>query len=255
MSNNDSTYLFTVVTVTWNAARVLPPTLESVKAQRYTDFEYLVVDGASTDHTLQLVRDADIAATRIVSEPDRGLYDAMNKAIGLAGGEYIVWLNAGDSFADADALTRLAHAAEREPNADVLYGQTLLVDSHRRVIGPRHLTAPATLCAASFKRGMVVCHQAFVARRDIMPQYDMNYRYSADYDWCIKILKQSRANAYCGDAPLIHFLSDEGTTVSHRRASLVERYRIMCRHYGALAATLHHLSFIPRYLRRKLKGR
>ena len=72
--------LFSIVTVTWNAATVIGPTLQSVREQTCMDYEYLVIDGASSDNTLQLVRDADIAGTRIYSEPDRGLYDAMNKA-------------------------------------------------------------------------------------------------------------------------------------------------------------------------------
>ena len=92
---------FSIITVTWNAAKVIPPTLKSVKAQSCTDYEYLVVDGASTDQTLQLVNEAGIAGTRIVSERDNGLYDAMNKAIRLAKGKYLIWMNAGDAFAEA----------------------------------------------------------------------------------------------------------------------------------------------------------
>ena len=100
---------------------------------------------------------------------------------------------------------------------------------------------------------MVVCHQAFVARRDLVPDYDMSYRLSADYDWCIRVLKQSPANAYAGHKPIISYLAD-GMTTRHHRASLWERYRIMCKHYGTMRATLAHLSFIPRYLKRRLSG-
>ena len=253
MEERRDTPLFTVVTVTWNAAAVLEPTLRSVEAQTCLDYEYLVVDGASSDDTLAMVEAANIANKRVVSEKDRGLYDAMNKAIALARGTFIIWLNAGDAFADADALELLRQLAQANPEADVLYGQTMLVDSTRTVVGLRHLTAPERLDAASFKRGMVVCHQAFVARREVMPEYDMQYRYSADYDWCVKILKRSRGNAYAGEQPLIHFLSDDGQTVRHHRASLRERYRIMCRHYGTLTAILRHLSFIPRALLRSVK--
>ncbi|MBS7373667.1 MAG: glycosyltransferase, partial [Muribaculaceae bacterium] len=155
---------FSIITVTWNAAKVIPPTLKSVKAQSCTDYEYLVVDGASTDQTLQLVNEAGIAGTRIVSERDNGLYDAMNKAIRLAKGKYLIWMNAGDAFADADSLARLADAAKSNPG--VIYGQTQVVNAERQVVGMRHLTAPAQLSADDFKHGMLVCHQAFVARRD-----------------------------------------------------------------------------------------
>lgn len=240
--------LFSIVTVTWNAAQVIAPTLNSVREQSCSDFEYLVVDGASTDDTLQLVREAAIEGTRIFSEPDKGLYDAMNKAIGLARGKYLIWLNAGDRFAAPDSLARLAACAAGSPG--VIYGQTQLVDQTGRVLGMRHLTAPKTLTADSFKQGMLVCHQAFVARRDLMPQYDLQYRFSADYDWCIRVLQASDRNAYCGDEPVISFLTD-GLTDKYHKQSLMERYRIMCHHYGTLPTILRHLGFIPRYLRRK----
>lgn len=240
--------LFTIVTVTWNAAQVIEPTLQSVRQQTCMDYEYLVVDGASTDQTLELVRQADIAGTRIFSEPDRGLYDAMNKAITRAEGQYLVWLNAGDRFAAPDSLARMAACATGAPG--VIYGQTQLVDATGQVVGMRHLTAPKTLTADSFKHGMLVCHQAFVARRDLMPQYDLQYRFSADYDWCIRVLQASERNAYCGDEPVISFLTD-GLTDKYHKKSLMERYRIMCHHYGTLPTIARHLGFAVRHLRRK----
>lgn len=243
--------LFTIITVTWNAANVIQPTLDSVRRQSSTDYEMLIIDGASTDDTLTLVRNAGIASVRVFSEPDNGLYDAMNKGIARARGRYLVFLNAGDAFADDTVLARLTVLAAGNPG--VIYGQTQLVDASRDVVGNRHLTAPKRLTADSFLRGMVVCHQAFVARRDLVPPYDLQYRLSADYDWCIKVLKKSPSNAYAGRAPIISYLAD-GMTTRHHRASLWERYRIMCRHYGTGKATLVHLSFIPRYLKRRLTG-
>lgn len=243
--------LFSIITVTWNAATVIAPTLQSVQRQTSSDYEMLIIDGASTDNTLDIVRQTSIASMRIFSEPDKGLYDAMNKGIARARGRYIMFLNAGDALADDTVLARLALLAAENPG--VIYGQTQLVDAQRNVVGKRHLTAPKRLTADSFLNGMVVCHQAFVARRDLVPQYDPQYRLSADYDWCIKVLKKSTANAYMGREPIISYLAD-GMTTRHHRASLWERYRIMCHHYGALKATLAHLSFIPRYVKRRLIG-
>lgn len=243
-------HLFSVITVTWNAAAVIAPTLESVKEQSMTDYEYLVVDGASTDATLSMVRDAGISGTRIVSERDRGLYDAMNKAIRLARGKYLIWMNAGDAFAAPDSLARMAAAADGNPG--VIYGQTQVVNAQRQVVGMRHLTAPAHLTAQSFKHGMLVCHQAFAARRDIAPQYDLSYHFSADYDWCIRVLLQSSHNAYVGPAPIVSFLTD-GLTDKHHKASLKERYRIMCHYYGTVPTALRHIGFALRALARKLK--
>ena len=239
---------FSIITVTYNAAQVIAPTLKSVAEQTRASYEYIVIDGASTDNTLDLVRRAGIERARIFSEPDKGLYDAMNKGIKRALGEYLIFLNAGDAFASPTTLLRLSKLAEQHP--DVIYGQTVIVDDQRRVIGKRHLSAPKHLTAQSFSRGMLVCHQAFVARREIAPEYNLNYRFSADYDWCIRILRKSKANAYAGKEPIIHFL-DGGLTTSHHRASLKERFNIMRNHYGLWTAIARHISFIPRYLKRK----
>ncbi len=243
--------LFSIITVTWNAATVIAPTLQSVQRQTSSDYEMLIIDGVSTDGTLDIVRQASIAGLRIFSEPDNGLYDAMNKGIERARGQYLIFLNAGDTFAGDAVLARLAELARSNPG--VIYGQTQLVDTMGNVVGDRHLMAPKRLTADSFLNGMVVCHQAFAVRRDLAPQYDLQYRYSADYDWCIKVLLKSPANAYAGRVPIISYLA-EGMTTRHHRASLWERYRIMCHHYGVARATLRHLSFIPRYLKRRLGG-
>ena len=243
--------LFSIITVTWNAAGVIAPTLESVQRQTSSDYEMLIIDGASTDDTLSIVRGASISGLRVFSEPDNGLYDAMNKGISRAKGRYIMFLNAGDALADDTVLARMAVLTRDNPG--VIYGQTQLVNAAREVIGKRHLTAPKRLTVNSFLRGMVVCHQAFVVRRDLVPQYDLRYKLSADYDWCINVLKQSTANAYVGRTPVISYLA-EGMTTRHHRASLWERYRIMCHHYGVLNATLAHIAFIPRYLKRRLGG-
>ncbi len=241
--------LFSIITVTWNAAAVVGTTLQSVQRQTSSDYEMLIIDGASTDDTLSIVRQASIANLRVFSEPDNGLYDAMNKGIALARGRYLIFLNAGDSFADETVLARLAVLSADGPG--VIYGQTQLVDASGKVVGKRHLSAPKRLSAASFASGMLVCHQAFVARRDLAPQYDLKYRLSADYDWCIRVLKKSQSNVYAGPSPIISYLSD-GMTTRHHRASLWERFRIMCHHYGTSTALLRHLSFIPRYIKRRM---
>lgn len=243
--------LFSIITVTYNAGKVLKPTLESVREQSFGDFEYLIIDGASTDDTLALVERAGIPATMVLSEPDKGLYDAMNKAIDRAQGQYLIFLNAGDAFATADTLAQIAMKAQKCP--DVIYGQTQLVDNTGNVVGMRHLTAPEKLDWRCFKDGMLVCHQAFIARRELCPHYDLNYRFSADYDWCIKVLLKSDNCAYMGDKPIINFLNDGLTNQNHKK-SLRERYNIMCHYYGTVPTMLRHLKFACRHLLRKFKG-
>lgn len=251
MMNNDPTAapLFSIITVTYNAEATLPRTLASVKAQTCRLFEYLVVDGKSTDATLQLAADAAIAEMKIHSGRDNGIYDAMNKGLGMAEGEYVIFLNAGDAFHAPDTLQRIADAIMANDFPGIVYGQTDIVDIAGQRLGKRHLRAPRELTLDSFRDGMVVCHQAFVVLRRITSPYNLDYKLSADYDWCIRCLQHSRRNVYIDDV-LIDYLN-EGTTTRNHRRSLRERFRIMCYYYGTFSTIKKHLSFIPRYLRRR----
>ena len=235
--------LFSIITITYNAAATLPPTLRSVEQQTYTNYEYIVVDGASTDATLALVEASSLDA-RVLSEPDKGLYDAMNKGVKMAVGEYLIFLNAGDAFHAPDTLQCVADIIGAD-RPGVVYGETAIVDAERNFIMMRRLRAPETLTWRSFAQGMLVCHQAFIARRDIAPLYDLQYRYSADVDWCIRCMKQTREllNTHL---TLIDYLN-EGETTRHHRASLKERYAVMCHHYGTLPTMLRHIGFAFRY--------
>lgn len=246
-----ATPLFSIITITYNAASTLPPTLSSVEQQNYKNYEYIVVDGASQDNTLDLVRQSAVKV-RCVSEPDRGLYDAMNKGMKMAVGEYLIFLNAGDAFHTSDTLQKIADCiGEQRPG--VVYGETAIVDAERRFVMMRRLHAPEHLTWRSFAHGMTVCHQAFIARRDIAPEYNLRYRYSADVDWCIRCMKQTDylLNTHL---TLIDYLN-EGVTTRHHRASLKERFAIMCRHYGTLPTLLRHIGFAWRYTTARLKGK
>lgn len=244
--------LFSIITVTFNAERTIPHTLSSVKEQTFSDFEYIIMDGASSDATVNLVREANIPNCKITSEPDKGLYDAMNKAMDRAAGKYFIFLNAGDSFTTPHTLGDIANAVIANEYPGVVYGQTQLIDTHRNYIGPRHLTAPEHLTYNSFSNGMLVCHQAFIALAKITSHYDTRYRYSADYEWCIRCLQHSRKNIYLPET-IINYLN-EGVTTANHKASLMERFRIMRHYYGTITAITKHISFIPRYLQRNKRS-
>lgn len=250
----ESQPLFSIITVTFNAASTLPATLASVREQTYSGpMEYIVMDGASKDGTPELARQAGIAGMTVVSEPDGGLYDAMNKALERARGEYVIFLNAGDAFHSPDVLARYAEAIRRENRPGIVYGQTLLVDGDRRPAGSRHLTAPEMLTYRSFADGMLVCHQAMAVLRRITAPYDLSYRFSADYEWCLRCLQHSRHNVYVGDEPVIDYLN-EGVTTRNEFRSLGERFRIMCHYYGIAPTIARHVRFALRGLIRKLNA-
>lgn len=242
--------LLSIITITYNAAPTVQRTLESLARQTFADYEHIVVDGASTDATLRIVSDNPCAGQRtVVSEPDRGLYDAMNKGLGLARGKYLLFLNAGDKFHSDDSLQQIASTIAANDTPGIVYGQTDLVDNDGRYIAPRHLTAPEQLTYADFAYGMLVCHQAFIPLRRIAPQFDTRYRFSADYDWCVQCLQHSRHNAYTGTI-LIDYLC-EGLTSRNRYRSLRERFRIMAYYYGFWPTLCRHLTFISRFLRHR----
>lgn len=240
---------FSIITITYNAEATLSPTLDSLSAQTCRDFEHIVVDGASTDATVSLAMSNMPENRKLVSEPDNGLYDAMNKGLRMAQGDYVLFLNAGDSFATPETLA-LYHEATSD-NPDIIYSDTLLVDAERNVIGKRHLSVPKRLTFKSFASGMLVCHQAFCVRRDLVVPYNLLYRFSADYEWCLRILKKSTPEK-CVNLKTagIHYLCD-GLTDRNRKASLKERYRIMCRYYGTLPTMLRHIGFLARHLLRQ----
>ncbi len=237
---------FSIITVTYNAAKVLEDTMQSVVTQTYKNVEYIIVDGGSTDGTISIINKYKEHISRVVSEPDKGLYDAMNKGIKLATGDYLCFLNAGDAFHEDDTLQLMVHSISGTQLPEVLYGETDIVDSEGHFLHKRRLSAPAILTWKSFKKGMLVCHQAFFARRDLIEPYDLQYRFSADFDWCIRIMKKAKV-LHNTHLTLIDYLN-EGMTTRHHKASLKERFRIMAKHYGIISTTMHHAWFVLRLL-------
>lgn len=245
----DGRPLISVVTITYNASGTLPITMESVAEQTFKDFEHVLIDGASKDDTIAIARKMGTPMLRIVSEPDKGLYDAMNKGLKFARGRYLLFLNSGDKFHATDTLQAYADAIESN-SPDIIYGDTDIVDIEGKRLGPRHLSAPAILTVDSFSKGMLICHQAFMVKKDIAPRYDTDYRFSADYDWCIRCIKASRAGDRVNlKRVTIDYLAD-GMTDHNKKASLIERFKIMAAHYGTMKAVGAHLSFIPRAIKR-----
>lgn len=254
---------FSIVTITYNADNVLGKTVDSVFFQTYPHVEHVIIDGASTDDTLQVAQDymqRSYAASngheiRIVSEPDNGLYDAMNKGLRQVSGDYVLFLNAGDFFPDSEVLSNIARnvgleGVSREKLPAVLYGNTDIVDNDGRFLRHRRLQPPANLSWRSFRHGMLVCHQAFYARLDIAKTvpYDCRYRFSADVDWCIRIMKEAEIR----HLPLLNLhlvvanYTEEGQSTIHHRESLNERYQVMCHHYGMIPTIFMHLWFALR---------
>ena len=254
---------FSIVTITYNAEGCLQRTLDSVIAQRYPHIEHLIIDGLSKDMTVDIASDYKRMSEEagnghditIVSEPDKGIYDAMNKGLRMATGDYVCFLNAGDFLPSPDTLDTIIEQSGLERTASqqwpaVIYGRTNIVDNDGRFLRPRRLAPPKKLSWRSFRHGMLVCHQAFYARLDIARgiEYDTRYRFSADVDWCIRVMKEAEQRhlplTYV-DAVVANYTEEGQSTINHR-ASLRERYRVMESHYGKISTALMHLWFAVR---------
>lgn len=247
---------FTIATVTYNAAGCLQRTVDSVANQDYPYVEHLFVDGNSQDGTLEIYHHYQernsTAAIRhelvAVSEPDEGLYDAMNKALNMATGDYILFLNAGDSLHSTDTLSRVAAAAADRPA--VLYGDTDIIDSEGNFVRRRRLQPPARLTWRSFRHGMLVCHQSFFARTDLArsTHFDRRYRFSADFDWCVRIMRKAhwQGLALRNTGVTVSDYLEEGLSTLNHRESLRERFCIMAYHYGWISTVAMHLWFVVR---------
>ncbi len=238
-----------IITVTYNADGVLEDTVQSIVTQTYKNIEYIIVDGASTDNTMQIVEKYRKHIHTVVSEPDKGLYDAMNKAMKLATGDYLCFLNAGDSLHEDDTLQLMIHSIRGNELPDILYGETEIVDKDGHFLRMRRHSAPEYLTWKSFRQGMLVCHQAFFVRHTLLEPYDLRYRFSADFDWCIRMMKKARI-LHNTHLTVIDYL-DEGMTTRNRKASLKERFRIMAKHYGLFSTLAYHAWFVVRLALKK----
>ena len=247
----------TYVTITYQAEKVLQRTLNSVLEQDYPEITHLIIDGASTDGTLEMVNDYIARSNAadnghkvlLMSEPDDGIYDAMNKGLRSLDGDFVCFLNAGDFLPSSDIVSRIVEMVNGQLPA-VLYGDTDIVDGEGHFLHHRRLSPPEHLTWKSFRHGMLVCHQAFYARTDfaIATPYNQKYRYSADVDWCIRIMKAAARE----NVPLqnLHMVvvnyTEEGQTTLHHRESLLERYRVMECHYGRISTFFMHCWFVVR---------
>lgn len=248
----------TYITITYNAEAVLKRTLDSVLSQDYPKISHFIIDGASTDGTMAIIDDyvrrsneADNGhRVQVTSEPDKGIYDAMNKGLRSIDGSYVCFLNAGDFLPAPDIVSRIVEQISEKDSPAVLYGDTDIVDSEGRFLHHRRLSPPEHLTWKSFRQGMLVCHQAFYARTDfaIATPYDMQYRYSADVDWCIRVMKAAAKER----VPLLNLkmvvvnYTEEGQTTLHHRESLWERYHVMEHHYGRIQTFSLHCWFVVR---------
>lgn len=237
-----------IITVVYNGEQVLEPTIKSVLAQTYQNVEYVVVDGFSKDGTGKLLSRYRDHIHILVSEPDKGVYDAMNKGLRLATGTYVLFLNAGDELASP---TLLMEIISESPDADILYGETLILNESRKVLGTRtELTSrklPARLTKEDFLQGQVVSHQSFMVRKSIAKPYNLAYSCSADIEWMLAAIESAQTIHNVGQ-PISRYLQG-GISDRNLLKCWKERFVILLDHFSWSRVIWQHVKFALRFIR------
>ena len=248
--------VFSVITINYNNLGGLKRTYESVQNQTARgQIQWIVVDGNSSDGSADFLRENSQNIDVLVIEPDKGLYDAMNQGLHLAESPYVWFMNSGDVIYANDVSEKLLLLAKTEP--DVIFGDTMFVDERGSDIGlisklkPQRF--PEKLDKWSFRFGMNLCHQSFIAKKAICPDYDLQYRQAADVDWIIRILKKNPVNVRFEG--VIAGFETGGSSAQHEKKAWKERFAVLSNHYGFLPNCINHCWIILRRLMFNLKGK
>ena len=211
--------IVTIITVCRNHAKELERTIRSVESQTWQEKEYLVIDGASTDETLNVIKAHEASITRWVSEPDQGIYDAMNKGVRMAQGEWVIFMNAGDTFASDDTLQRVfslftSHSSLLQ-DADVIYGDVIKWELVKKAEAPRNA------------HRMFYCHQSAFVRTNCLREFpfDTRHRMSADFKQ-VKQLYLSGKIFRQLDFPVANF-DTQGVSNKNRSAGLYDNIQVI----------------------------
>lgn len=233
--------IISVVTVTFNALPLLKKTMQSVESQDYENIEYLIVDGASSDGTADYLEKYDGRNIKFVSEPDGGIYDAMNKGIRMASGDYCIFMNAGDCFASPTVVSDVFSSGKNL--ADVIYGDILKNGTLKQALTPRNC------------HKMFYCHQAVFVKTECLKMFpfDIRYRMSADFKQAKQLFLNGNSFLKL-DMPVAIF-DTSGVSNTNRSAGLWENMSVICEVDGFL----DKIRLLPRlyftYLMCRLRGK
>ena len=220
--------LVSVITVVYNGAAHLQEAVQSVLGQSYDNIEYIVVDGGSTDGTLDVIAKFEDQIDYWLSEPDSGIYDAMNKGIDLARGELIGMLNADDYY-EAEAVAAVVKAYLRQKGSNIYFGDAMILQDDLEVRFRWHSDL-------RYWRGMSVIHQSMFVHREVyavVGKYDLGYRFAADYEFFLRAIK-NRISFIPTDQIIVNF-RNTGLTSRNLWVSLNEGRAANKKYFGGIS--------------------
>lgn len=227
--------LLSVITIVFNNEKDIERTMFSVFNQTYPNIEYLIIDGKSTDGTLKTIEKYRSQLAVFISEKDNGIYDAMNKGLAKATGDYVIFMNSGDEFYEKDTVKTVFSSS---PDADIYYGETEMIDQNLQSLGQRRHKVPENFTWRDFKYGMSISHQAIFIRRKLVENYDLKYQLSADIDWILSVAKKAQTIVNVHQYVAKYLVG--GMSKKKHLQSLQERFAIMRKHYGLLPTIFNH---------------
>jgi glycosyltransferase involved in cell wall biosynthesis len=210
---------FSIITVCRNPGEALQTTLASLWSQTYAGIEHIVIDGVSTDGTLEFLRRQKEKIAILISEPDKGIYDAMNKGVQQARGEYIFFLNAGDTFFDQTTLALVAETLVSDP-VDILYGDAYIIDSVEKGYVRRHDQVDKVYLVTN-----TITHQAVFAKRKLFQEvglFDLRFNIKADHDWIVRCWNAGKTFLYF-PLTFVRYPNDGYSKVNRRKFIDAER--------------------------------
>lgn len=208
----------------------------SVLNQSFESIEYILIDGKSTDGTWNIIQEYKNRLAYSISEPDQGIYDAMNKGLAAATGEFVLFMNSGDEIFDTDTVKDVFEISD---SGDIYYGETEMYNDNWESLGRRRHKIPEKFTWRSFKLGMSISHQAIYIRRSITTPYNLQYKYSSDIDWILKAAKKSSNNVNTHRYVAKYLVG--GMSKQKHLESLRERFEIFNNHYGRVPNFFNHL--------------
>lgn len=235
-----------VITVCYNAGSLIERTIQSVISQTYPNVEYVVIDGKSKDNTTAIIEKYREQISYYVSEQDKSLYDAMNKGLKAATGDYVWFVNAGDRIYDEHTLEKIMQQAAGK---DFIYGDVVRVDEAGNQRGwHKKIPAQEELSPKSFLNGMVICHQSMLVKKAIAPEFSLSWRLANDIDWTIRVLKKAKSHQYV-TLPFCYFL-EGGLSANNRWRAVKERFIVTKNHFGLLPVLVQQIKIGWQVLRR-----